>query len=365
MGDAELQLIIEACRSTFAGQVPATALASPGIRWDRLVTLSRRHRVQGLVCEGLQPVRHQIPCEYADRLREEAEGIIRANLLIAAESVRLLDHFLTADLDLLFLKGLALGALAYRNPYLKMGWDIDLLIAPGDLNRACQLMRSAGYTAAIPENATDRQLAKWHDTRKESVWRTADGSFYVDLHTRLADNPAMLRTVGMGSPRQVAKLGNKIGLPTLGPEELFAYLSVHGASSAWFRLKWAADLAALLSTRTGDEIEHLHDRSQQLGAGRAAAQALLLIDDLFEVVLDPRFRSRLEADRLNLWLARSAQREIYSPIEPTERPLGTAMIHLTQLAMMPGARFAVSEARRQFHDVTNRLSADHQVTSRA
>lgn len=364
MGDVELQLIIGACRSTFAVPKFVRAFTSHGIRWDRVLTLSRRHRVQGLVWDGLQPVREQIPCEFADRLQAEAEGIIQANLRIAAESARLLNCFRAADVDLLFLKGLALGALAYRNPYLKMGWDIDLLITTHQLEPACQLLRSAGYNTAIPDNANDGQLAKWHERRKESVWRTADGAFYIDLHTRLADNPAMLRNLGMETTRQVAKLGDKLGLPTIGSEELFAYLSVHGASSAWFRLKWAADLAALLSTRTGEEIEHLHDRSQQLGAGRAAAQALILIDDLFDVGLDPGFRSRLEADRLSRWLASSALREINSSIEPTGRPLGTAMIHLTQLAMMPGARFAMSEARRQLQDVVTRVSADHQVTGR-
>lgn len=361
MGDAELQLIVEACRSTFPGRAPVIALPRPDIHWDRIVALSRRHRIQGLIWQGLEPVRNEIPGDFYDCLREDAEKVVRSNLQIAAESVRLLCLFQAEKLDMLFLKGLALGALAYGNPYLKMGWDIDLLVAPNQLDRGCQLLRTAGYYPAIPEAANDRQLASWHHSRKESVWRTANGAFYVDLHTRLADNPSMLRNVGVDSSRQYAELGDGIRLPTLGTEELFAYLAVHGASSAWFRLKWAADLAGFLSTKSSSQIEWLYGRSQQLGAGRAAAQALALIDDLFAAGLDHRFRSKLAADPVNRWLARTAMGEINSLAEPTERPLGTLMIHLTQFAMMPGARFAMSEARRQLHQVFCRASTDHQV----
>ena len=364
MHDAELQLIVEACQSTFANRPSLTELPGPDIRWDRVVALSRRHRVQGLAWEGLESCRDNIPCEFADLLRNEAGDVVRANLQIAVESERLLSHFRAGNVDLLFLKGLAVGALAYRNPYLKMGWDIDLLVSPTRLDRSAQLLRSAGYEPAIPHDSNDDQLATWHVARKESVWRTANGAFYIDLHTRLADNPAMLRNVGMTSPRQVAQLGENVHLPTLGPEELFAYLAVHGASSAWFRLKWAADMAALLAAKKAMEIEYLYDRSQQLGAGRAAAQALLLVDDLFGIGLDSRFRWQLERDPLVRWLVRSALREIVKREEPTKRPLGTLAIHLTQLAMIPGVGFAISEAGRQLRDALSQASTDHQVTRR-
>ena len=76
------------------------------------------------------------------------------------------------------------------------------------------------------------------------------------------------------SPAQEVEIAPGIALPTLADEELFAYLAVHGASSAWFRLKWIADFAAILDARTGAEIERIYQKSQVLGAGRAAGQAL-------------------------------------------------------------------------------------------
>ena len=76
---------------------------------------------------------------------------------------------------------------------------------------------------------------------------TRQGAISSRLHTRVADHPDLLSQVGIDSPIQIVTVAKHIALPTLARDELFAYLTVHGASSAWFRLKWITDLAALLA----------------------------------------------------------------------------------------------------------------------
>lgn len=353
MDDAELQLIIDACRSILPQQPTRVELPKEPLNWDRLLFLGRRHRVQAVIWAGLQPVRDQIPAHCSDHLRRDAEEVVRSNLQIAGESARLLQLFQSEKVDLLFLKGLALAALAYSDPYLKMGWDIDVLVPSESIADACQLMRRAGYSPVVPKLATDQQLAKWHKARKELVWQSEDGRFHVDLHSRLSDNPKMLSGVGLHSPRQIASLGHGIELPTLGPDDLFAYLCVHGASSAWFRLKWALDLAAFLAPKDSVQIQSFYVRSQELGAGRASAQALILVDRLF-LDLPSTLQAQLNGGFWNRWLAATALRELTEEVEPTERPLGTRMIHLSQLAMMPRMGFVISEAGRQLRDLGTR-----------
>lgn len=53
----------------------------------------------------------------------------------------------------------------------------------------------------------------------------------------------------MESARQLVEVACGIELPTLARDEPSAHLCVHGASSAWFRLKWITDLAALIDGR--------------------------------------------------------------------------------------------------------------------
>jgi len=349
-GDTELSLAIAACRAVFGGLAKDVGPLTRAANWDRFLKVATRHRVQALCWHGLEPMSDVMPPAIVERLRLQASAIVEANLRIAAESARLFALFKSAPLQLLFLKGLTLGALAYRAPFLKMGWDIDLLVAHDQLPDAARLLRAAGYIPVIP--ASDgRPLERWHRSRKESVWHLPEGDFHIDLHTRLADNPALLPKIGINSPSRLVPVAKGIELPTLGKDELFAYLTVHGASSAWFRLKWITDFAALLHDDGADEIERLYDRSQQLGAGRAAAQALLLADRIYGLGTGHRLRDRLGSDRTNRWLARLAERQLDAIREPTEVLLGTAPIRLSQMFLLPGWRFKASEIERQLNDM--------------
>jgi hypothetical protein len=251
----------------------------------------------------------------------------------------------------LFLKGLTLGTLAYGDPYLKMGWDIDLLVTENDLAGASELLRSLGYELRAPRSAT--KLDAWHRRCKESHWAKPSGALHVELHTRVADNGQLIPGITVQSPTQSVEVAPGITLPTLAGDELFAYLCVHGASSAWFRLKWITDFAALLHRCPPAEIERLYERSQQLGAARSAGQALLVADALFGTLAATELRDSLPGSRATEWLANLALRQLTGraePIEPTAAMLGTWRIHLTQFLLRPGAGFKIGELSRQFRD---------------
>jgi hypothetical protein len=272
------------------------------------------------------------------------------NLQSTAECRSLLERFEAAHVPLLFLKGLTLGALAYGNPAIKSAIDVDLLIEPNDLGKAVDLLRSAGYELIAPRSpATERSLRNWHVGWKESVWAKTSPQVQIDLHTRTADNIRLVPTIDVHSPHQRVEIAVGIHLPTLATDELFAYLAVHGASSAWFRVKWISDFAALVHGRTGEEIVRLYRRSQDLGAGRAAGQALLLADSLFETLQSvPHLRSELMSDRATRSLYRAALRLVTgAPREPTTTPGGTLTIHWTQFLLLPGLGYKLSELKRQ------------------
>jgi hypothetical protein len=249
-------------------------------------------------------------------------------LRAAAECRDLSAAFNSAGLALLFLKGLPLGALAYETASLKSSIDVDLLIDPAELERVSVLLLSRGYRLANPRDPSKLQ---------------------VDLHTRTADNSRLIRWIDVHSPRQIVDLGSGIQLATLADEQLFTYVAVHGASSAWFRLKWIADVAGFLNGRGADELEHLYRRSQELGAGRAAGQALLLADRLFATLSSVRaIRDELRSDTSTRRLYEAALRLLISGAgEPTERLFGTLPIHWTQFLLLPGSAYKLSELARQ------------------
>lgn len=353
----ELQLLVDSCSRCFIYEKLATRPPTDpeAVDWHFLVRLARRHRVQGLAWQGLSDLQLDMPADCAKALRTEAAQVVATNLRIASEAGDLLRQFECAKIPLLFLKGLPLGALVYRNPMLKTGWDVDLLVAPDAAIQAARLLTSRGYVLRSPKlDPQSKSLADWHRRSKESVWWRPEDDIFVELHTRAADNPAMIPALDVHAQSQEVEVLPGITLPTFATDELFAYLAVHGGSSAWSRLKWIADFSALLSPLDPKTIETLYRKSQDLRAGRAAAQALLLADEIFGVSLSDPLRAELRRDRMNLLLTATAYRQLLHAREPTERILGTVPNHLTKAALLPGFGFSFGELKRQLLEILYR-----------
>ena len=347
----EFRLLVETCRGSFSEpDRQALARLVEQAEWNQFLALSRRHRVQGLVWHELKDFASAIPGEVAGALAKDAASVAEHNLRAAQLSRALRTCFSAAAIPLLFVKGLTLSKLAYGDAFLKMGWDIDILIPPEAVNEAAKALEAIGFRLVVPPpNGRQNLVSKWHRRRKESVWRSPDG-LHVELHTRLADNPALIPSVGIRSGWQRVEVAPGIELPTLTFDDLFAYLCVHGASSAWFRLKWIADLSALLASQTHGRLEPLLEHSQRLGAGRAADQALLLASRLFGIGAEDDLIQRLQRSRGSRWLADTAFDQLLDEREPTEVPLGTIPIHLTQLFLRREMGYKLRESTRQLFD---------------
>jgi hypothetical protein len=343
----EFALAVACCRWTYSGQgADEVRMLAEAADWGNFLQTCRRHRVQGLAWHALSGLGVALPAPVHIALAGDARAVADQGLRAARESARLCDAFRAAGIPLLFLKGLTLGKLAYGNPFLKMGWDIDILVLSDDVVSAALLLATLDYELKMPRNAA--LLPRWHRFRNQSLWRLSDEAS-VELHSRVTDLPGMLPTISASSPLQMVAVAPRVELPTLREEELFAYLCVHGGWSAWFRLKWITDLAALLHRSDAQEIAALYNRSQELGASRTASQALLLAGMLYGIPLSNDLADRLNTP-LNHWLTRAALRRMLGG-EPTEQPLGTLPIHLSHFFLKGGFRYKLAELRRKVRAV--------------
>jgi len=350
---SEFKLAVACCRWSISG-VDADEIRqlSCNIEWLTFLRIIQRHRIQGIVAQTLSKNGISTPAPIAQAIRTDTVAICARNLRSAAETLRLLREFDDASMPILFVKGLTLSAIAYGDPFVKMSSDVDFLVEPNAIGGAADILASLGYRLIVPAvDPLSSALPKWHSRLKESVWENPSTGLVVELHTRLADNPALIPTIGMGSPRQWIQVGSIGAFPTLTTDDLFAYLCVHGASSAWFRLKWIADLAGLVHKCGVNETERLYRASQLKAAGRAPAQALLLADRLSLLPVPTLLREQLMRDKANRLLTAVALWELGQAREPTERPLGTAGIHLTQPFLLKGWQFKVSDLKRQVRDM--------------
>ena len=349
----ELHLLALCCQASFKGRIAAEARLEHPLNWAYFLALTARHRVAGLAWHGLKSLGIETPREIEAQLSASAATTAAHGLRAALLSGQLRDAFAARAIPLLFLKGLVVGAQAYGDPFRKMAWDIDILVAPDRLTDACAVLRDMGHSPVHPAGSNE-DVTRWHAQSKESIWTSIDGRMTVELHTGLSDHRALLPEMGIPERPALVEILPGSSLATLPGDEQFAYLCVHGASSAWFRLKWIADLAGTISAASEEELGRLLVAAERLGAGRSAAQALLLACWLFPILAhDAPLALTLRSDRVATWLAARSLAQLRGP-DPRSRRLGTATIHLTQLMLTPRVRDSLAEFARQLRSPLGR-----------
>lgn len=248
----EFALVCACCRWPRSQESLAEiARLAQAVDWDRLVTITRRQRVQGLVADGLRAAGLEVPGKIA---RSSHDMQIR-NLTMTAEIARLRDHLAASGVDSLFVKGAPLAMLAYGTTKLKMSLDIDILVSPRDIGAVCEVLTGLGYHREVPDASIPPEgLGAWIEHFKETSWRHPDLRTSIDLHGRLATNPQLIPDIGLASPRESVEIRPGSTVATLRQDYLMVYLCVHGAEAAWSRLKWLADLAAMVAAISEEEL---------------------------------------------------------------------------------------------------------------
>jgi hypothetical protein len=333
---------------------------APGLDWGLTLQLARRHRIEGLVHRAFSEAGIQVPETERTALSKAAAAIGTQSLLQSAESARLQRLLGEQGIKCIFLKGVPLAMLAYGTLGVKQAWDIDLLVPPESAAAAIPVLQRAGYTREYPavQDVPEERLLDWARVSKESLWKHERNGMVVELHTGLVDNPAMLPTLPAEANLQMVPIGSGIELATLGTDELFAYICVHGGAHAWARLKWLADVGALLRKAGPGELERLYRRSLELGAGRSSAQALLLCSRLLSLSLPDHLHSELKRDPTNGWLERLAISAMagHGATELDDTVLGTIVIHASHFLLGRGWRYKYGEIARKAVNPEDRFS---------
>jgi hypothetical protein len=335
------------------------ALASGEIDWPLFGKLVRRHRVEGLVHRALSSSSAAVPEAEKAWLRDAASSIGMQNLLQAAESARLHNLLGEADIVGVFLKGATLSQLVYKMLGVKQAWDIDLLVPRDKASAAAAILESAGYERTLPAPGLfDEAGAEWATLWKETLWTHVKSGLVVELHTALVDNPRLLPSVSAGPELQIVRLGSGMDVPTLEKDQLFAYLCVHGATHAWARLKWLADVAAFLKTEGPAETERLYRRSLELGVGRSSAQALLLCEKLLSLPLPEALARELKRDSKLKWLESLAISAMAGrgATELDSTVLGTVVINVSHFLLGKGWSYKRSELIRKLKNPEDQAS---------
>ena len=340
-------------------EVIHTAAAKP-LDWARFMRVVKRHGVLGLVRDGLKHAQPDIPAEIAREIDEQAVLMVRNTLAMAAEAVRLQRLFDDAGLPLLFLKGASLAMLAYGNLGLRSAKDIDLLVPPETLEPAIALIKRAGYRRFDPIPAIDeQQLQLLMDFRGDLGFVHEEKGLQVELHWTMFMNPHAMNDASVMAKSRFVSLAGNSAVRTLGEEDLFAYLCVHGALHVWNQLKWLADINALLAAASEGSAERLYRAASERGAARPAGQAILLCQKLLQAPLPACFGAKLRKSPRARWLEATALNTLtlgQGEQDPREVRFGTTRGTLSTIFLGQSWRYVAAELRNRAFNETDMLA---------
>ena len=249
------------------------------VEWPLFLRVVERHRIAGLVHHVLAQIEgDHLPVNVMAALKVRADALARQSLRAAGESSRLVTILKDAGIPSIVLKGAPLAMLAYQNLGLRHSKDNDLLVSASDFKAAEAIMLSVGYERVIDEGVVSKKhIELYQQYHHEFEYVHTETGLRADLHHRLHINSAFGARI---DPRntcqtQSVDLGGGLQVSTLANSELLAYLCAHGSRHSWFRLKWLADVGALLA-KNPEAASRLLEVSRSQGTSRSAMQALLL-----------------------------------------------------------------------------------------
>lgn len=277
--------------------------------------------------EGVRGVQHDALYEFV--LRHAGAEHDTSELDAAAAVV--LDELAEAGAEALLLKGPALRALLYGGSQHRSYSDIDLLIAPLQLDLAREVLARLGYTSADEVQGVDHiggnvHAETWIATNTDSVWKPM-----IDLHWTLFGARAAPEVVWRalwGRSTEIELHGRRAAVPDRAG--LALHLALHAAQHGPGFDKHLGELSLALARWPHEVWGSAATLAEDIGALVPFAAGLRLVSQGEVVASDLGLPSSAEAE----WTIEHRDR----------RPRGT--FHLRAFAEARGPAERVSVVRR-------------------
>jgi hypothetical protein len=298
-----------------------------GLNWPGLVSLVDRHRTAPLVYQNLKRHGHNVPASIMSSLRSRVKSNAHRSLANATELVRLYKLFQENHIPSISLKGSALALQVYGNLALRHAGDIDLLVAPPQVELADQLLRPH-YRRLVPSSRlTPSQLRQFSKVMHHFEYLHNRGNLSLELHWRPIRNlsPACLDFSQILDRASVVTI---VGtpLPVFSLTDNLLYLSGHGGHHFWSKLFWLVDLAEIIRQHHTIDWRQVMSLAKAAGLLHQLVLGAVLAHKLLDAPLPEAIRTHAWRDPLVAYQAQVSCRYLLCP-DPEDRPL-SLRLHL-------------------------------------
>ena len=209
--------------------------------------------------------RHQIETHYGSI--DEGHVFHSNDIFQTVEAFfQIADALQSEKMDFVPLKGPVLSHQIYRDYACRRFYDLDFLVDFDDVERFSRLLVDLGYQPASAWPATPYKKEGLRQNCNEVLFQHRRNGTDVEIHWRLF---ARYRFPDISFRR----LHNEHTIPyaldgrtirKLSPEMELLFLLIHGATHAWFRIKWLVDVNDYIKNVSVD-FDALHDMAAKNG----------------------------------------------------------------------------------------------------
>jgi len=263
-----------------------------GINTQALFDLFQRHRLFPLTQEliGFLPEDERL------RWKKAIQSGSMKTLHLVSTLQTLLLLFKKQGIKAIPLKGPVLAKMLYDDFGQRHMRDLDLLILHGDIFKAVEVLKEAGYTSYIPSGELqERQWRYYFRHQYDVALKGPNPGSIIELHSGIA-YPGFLNSevTSLVEDLQEYELPG-IRILSMTRESTFLYLVIHGAHHLYFRLFWLRDLAEALQRW---ELDHqvIYENARLMGIERMVAVSLKLVDSYFGVEVPSVWNSYLKTN---------------------------------------------------------------------
>lgn len=243
-----------------------TYLDSEHFSLKTLMDLANQHGILPLVYKALKNIfkdSSSLHDTLLDDLKSFYMQIVRKNMLMSAELIRIMKLLKTNSMEALAFKGPTLSKIAYGEITLRQYSDLDILIKENHKNQIRKILESEGYKTRF--TLSDTQEQTWYKYAKDiSLFHPKKG-IYLELHWLLLDKdyPIQVNLDNIWSQPQTVDLNGQ-AIQTFSAQSLLFYLTIHGSKHLWERIEWIKDIDLIIRTQSIDwesitnELGHSH-----------------------------------------------------------------------------------------------------------
>jgi len=239
------------------------------------------HRITPQVYQRLSPLQNDLPADFFQHLKTINMQCRMESLRQSTWLARISRHLKSQQIDFIALKGIALSKLLYGDSSYRQIHDIDIMVAPAQINATECILIELGFTRKIPHaTATPKQIRFLNRYKKDRIYYHPDDGILLELHRRLTDTehpfcPSLQDLLATGASTHI----HDEAVPTVSGDLLWLYQCLHGAYSGWYRLRWICDIALLLTYHQPDwpsllQLAERYDCKNSLTEGVVVASAL-------------------------------------------------------------------------------------------